>query len=57
METREHAQEDGEGRGSGIDGTVEENRTDKFGFTQIFHPQLLLQPFSLAVEATKERPT
>lgn len=52
MERREYAREYGEGRGIGTDGRVEENRTDKFGFTQI-----LFQPFSLAVEATKEGPT
>lgn len=57
MERREYAREYGEGRGIGTDGRVEENRTDKFGFTQIFHPRQLFQPFSLAVEATKEGPT
>lgn len=57
MERREHAREDGKGRGIGTGGRVEEKRTDKFGFTQVFHPPQLFQSFSLAVEATKEEPT
>lgn len=45
----------GEDRGVGLT-RVEDNWTTKFGFTQIFHPPQLFQPFSQAVKVAEHPP-